>query len=73
VVAVVPVGVVGSVVVPVVVVPVVAVVVVPVGPPGKPEHAHATAPPPASEKTDARTATELRWILISMSLLCWMP
>jgi hypothetical protein len=71
------------VVVPVDVVPVVVVVPVagpvqgvPVelpGSPGPPVHAHATPVPPASEKTDARTATELRWILIRGTSLVGYP
>ena len=72
-VALVPVLVVGVVVAVVVVVPVLVVpvlvvalvlVVQPPGSPGPPVQAHATPPPPASDATDASTATVLRWILI---------
>jgi hypothetical protein len=58
--------------------PVVVLVVVPVvplapGSPGPPVHAHATPLPPASDMTDARTATELRWILMERPSLVDCP
>jgi hypothetical protein len=67
-VVVVPVASVAVLVVPVVLVLVVPVVVpvqvVPVLLPGSPGPVHADAPPPASDATDASTATVVRWILI---------